>query len=98
MQTGIVKWFNNTKGYGFILSESGGGDIFAHYSAIDMDGYKTLKAGQTVRFETEQGPKGLHAKNIQASAEVAKAEQNQSAVVASAEPAEPRSEAQLSEA
>jgi CspA family cold shock protein len=71
MQTGIVKWFNNTKGYGFILPESGGGDIFAHYSAIDMDGYKTLKAGQTVQFETEQGPKGLHAKNIQASGETA---------------------------
>jgi len=73
MQTGIVKWFNNTKGYGFILPESGGGDIFAHYSAIDMDGYKTLKAGQTVQFETEQGPKGLHAKNIQASGETAAA-------------------------
>ena len=69
MQTGIVKWFNNTKGYGFILPESGGGDIFAHYSAIDMEGYKTLKAGQSVQFETEQGPKGLHAKNIQASPE-----------------------------
>jgi CspA family cold shock protein len=93
MQTGIVKWFNNTKGYGFILSESGGGDIFAHYSAIDMDGYKTLKAGQTVQFDTEQGPKGLHAKNIQAGAETAKAEINHSqAVLPSA------SEAQLSEA
>jgi len=66
MQTGIVKWFNNTKGYGFILPDSGTGDIFAHYSAIDMDGYKTLKAGQTVQFEAEQGPKGLHAKKIQA--------------------------------
>jgi CspA family cold shock protein len=66
MQTGIVKWFNNTKGYGFILPDNGGGDIFAHYSAIDMDGYKTLKAGQSVQFEAEQGPKGLHAKNIQA--------------------------------
>ena len=66
MQTGIVKWFNNTKGYGFILPDSGSGDIFAHYSAIDMDGYKTLKAGQTVQFEAEQGPKGLHAKRIQA--------------------------------
>lgn len=64
MQTGTVKWFNNTKGYGFILPDQGGGDIFAHYSAIDMDGYKTLKAGQTVTFETEQGPKGLHAKKI----------------------------------
>ena len=66
MQTGIVKWFNNTKGYGFILADNGGGDIFAHYSAIDMDGYKTLKAGQSVQFEAEQGPKGLHAKKIQA--------------------------------
>ena len=66
MQTGIVKWFNNTKGYGFILSDNGGGDIFAHYSAIDMNGYKTLKAGQSVQFEAEQGPKGLHAKKIQA--------------------------------
>jgi len=66
MQTGIVKWFNNTKGYGFILPDSGSGDIFAHYSAIDMEGYKTLKAGQTVQFEAEQGPKGLHAKRIQA--------------------------------
>lgn len=66
MYTGMVKWFNNAKGYGFILSEEGGGDIFAHYSAIDMDGYKTLKAGQTVSFKTEQGPKGLHATDIQA--------------------------------
>lgn len=66
MQTGIVKWFNNTKGYGFILPDNGAGDIFAHYSAIDMDGYKTLKAGQTVQFEAEAGPKGLHAKKIQA--------------------------------
>jgi CspA family cold shock protein len=93
MQTGIVKWFNNTKGYGFILSESGGGDIFAHYSAIDMDGYKTLKAGQTVQFDTEQGPKGLHAKHIQAGADAARSQQDL------AEAALPSlSEAQLSEA
>lgn len=92
MQTGIVKWFNNTKGYGFILPESGGGDIFAHYSAIDMDGYKTLKAGQTVKFETEQGPKGLHAKNIQASGDAP--------AVAKIDPDQPESLAlpQLSEA
>jgi cold shock protein len=93
MQTGIVKWFNNTKGYGFILSESGGGDIFAHYSAIDMDGYKTLKAGQTVQFETEQGPKGLHAKNIHAGAEGSRSEISHADPVASSS-----SEAQLSEA
>lgn len=96
MQTGIVKWFNNTKGYGFILSESGGGDIFAHYSAIDMDGYKTLKAGQTVRFETEQGPKGLHAKNIQASAESTKADAETAEALI--QPSLSPSEAQLSEA
>lgn len=66
MRTGTVKWFNNTKGYGFILADDGSGDIFAHYSAIDMDGYKTLKAGQSVQFEAEQGPKGLHARKIQA--------------------------------
>ncbi len=66
MKTGTVKWFNNTKGYGFILPDDGEGDIFAHYSAIDMDGYKTLKAGQSVCFEAEQGPKGLHAKSIRA--------------------------------
>lgn len=67
MYTGMVKWFNNAKGYGFILSDQGGGDIFAHYSSIDMDGYKTLKAGQSVTFDTEDGPKGLHATRIQAS-------------------------------
>lgn len=64
MQTGIVKWFNNAKGFGFILPEGGGGDIFAHYSSINMEGYKTLKAGQAVKFETVNGPKGLHATNI----------------------------------
>lgn len=66
MKTGVVKWFNNAKGYGFILPDNGEGDIFAHYSSIDMDGYKTLKAGQTVSFETVDGPKGLHATKIQA--------------------------------
>ena len=66
MQTGVVKWFNNAKGYGFILPDEGNGDIFAHYSSINMPGYKTLKAGQLVSFEAAQGPKGLHASNIQA--------------------------------
>ena len=64
MSTGQVKWFNNAKGFGFILPDEGGDDLFAHYSAIGMDGYKTLKAGQLVSFETIQGPKGLHAANI----------------------------------
>lgn len=64
MQTGIVKWFNNAKGYGFILPDTGSGDIFAHYSSIVMEGYKTLKAGQLVSYDTVPGPKGLHATNI----------------------------------
>lgn len=66
MPKGTVKWFNNAKGYGFILPESGEGDIFAHYSAIQMEGYKTLKAGQAVTFDITEGNKGLHAANIQA--------------------------------
>jgi CspA family cold shock protein len=64
VSTGQVKWFNNAKGFGFILPDGGGGDLFAHYSAISMDGYKTLKAGQPVSFDIVQGPKGLHADNI----------------------------------
>ncbi|VXD00974.1 Cold-shock DNA-binding protein family [Pseudomonas sp. 8Z] len=66
MLSGKVKWFNNAKGYGFILAEGRDEDLFAHYSAIQMEGYKTLKAGQPVRFEIVQGPKGLHAVNISA--------------------------------
>ena len=62
--TGKVKWFNNAKGYGFILPDDGNEDLFVHYSAIEMDGYKTLKAGQAVSFETIEGPKGLHAVSI----------------------------------
>lgn len=64
MLSGKVKWFNNAKGYGFIVAEGGDEDLFAHYSAIQMDGYRTLKAGQAVMFEILQGPKGLHATNI----------------------------------
>lgn len=64
MNTGVVKWFNNAKGYGFVVAENSEEDIFVHYSAIDMDGYKTLKAGQSVKFDLEQGPKGVHATNI----------------------------------
>ncbi len=64
METGTVKWFNNAKGFGFICPEGGGEDIFAHYSTIQMDGYRTLKAGQLVRFDVHQGPKGNHARVI----------------------------------
>lgn len=64
MPTGTVKWFNNAKGFGFILPEEGGEDLFAHYSSIEMDGYKTLKAGQAVVFDVVKGQKGMHATNI----------------------------------
>jgi len=64
MLSGKVKWFNNAKGYGFIVADGDDEDLFAHYSAIQMEGYRTLKAGQAVRFEILQGPKGLHATNI----------------------------------
>ena len=64
MACGKVKWFNNAKGFGFIVEDGSETDIFAHYSTIVMDGYKTLKAGQDVTFELQQGPKGLHATNI----------------------------------
>lgn len=66
MPNGRVKWFNNAKGYGFILPDEGGEDYFAHYSSIEMEGYKTLKVGQAVSFEILEGPKGSHAINIQA--------------------------------
>ena len=64
MAHGKVKWFNNAKGYGFVLPDAGGEELFAHYSSIDMDGYRTLRAGQEVDFEVREGPKGLHAVNI----------------------------------
>ncbi len=69
MATGTVKWFNNAKGYGFILPDDGGEDLFAHYSSIEMEGYKTLKAGQAVSFDVIGGDKGLHATNITANTE-----------------------------
>ena len=64
MAKGKVKWFNNAKGYGFILPENGSGDLFVHYSSIQMQGYKTLKAGLDVEFDVLEGPKGQHAVNI----------------------------------
>lgn len=60
---GTVKWFNNSKAYGFIVSE-GSDDIFVHYSAIQSDGYRSLNEGQRVEFTIEQGPKGLQASNV----------------------------------
>lgn len=64
MPSGVVKWFNSAKGYGFICPAEGGEDIFAHFSAIEMEGYRTLKRGQTVEYELLNGPKGLHAMQI----------------------------------
>jgi len=64
MSTGKVKWFNESKGYGFIEPDGGGRDVFVHYSAIQGDGYKTLSEGQPVEFEITQGDKGPQASNV----------------------------------
>ena len=64
MEKGTVKWFNNAKGFGFICPKGRDEDIFANYSTNQMDGYRTLKAGQSVQFDVHQGPKGNHASVI----------------------------------
>ena len=64
MATGTVMWFNDTKGFGFIAPDEGGEDLFAHYSSINMEGFKTLKEGQKVAFDVTEGPKGKQASNI----------------------------------
>ena len=66
MATGTVKWFNDAKGFGFIEPEAGGEDVFAHFSAIQMEGFRTLKQGGRVSYELVQGPKGQLAQNIAA--------------------------------
>ncbi len=65
MQTGTVKWFNDTKGFGFITPDGGGEDLFAHFSEIKTSGFKSLKENQRVSFEVTTGPKGKQAANIQ---------------------------------
>jgi CspA family cold shock protein len=78
--TGKVKWFNENKGYGFILQDNGGRDIFVHYSEIQEDGYRTLAEGETVEFELMESPKGPQAKTV--------VRNNKSASASTAPPAE----------
>jgi len=66
MATGNVKWFNDAKGFGFITPDEGGEELFAHHSAVKMDGFRSLKEAQRVEFEVVKGPKGLQAANIKA--------------------------------
>jgi cold shock protein len=66
MSTGTVKWFNDAKGFGFITPDSGGKDLFAHHSEIQMGGYKSLKEGQKVQYDEQDGPKGPNAGKIRA--------------------------------
>ncbi len=64
MATGKIKWFNDQKGFGFIADDNGGGDVFVHYSIVEMDGFKSLKEGQAVQFESEKSEKGLKATKV----------------------------------
>ncbi|WP_111496468.1 MULTISPECIES: cold shock domain-containing protein [Marinobacter] len=91
MPQGKVKWFNNAKGYGFIIEDGGSEDLFAHFSAVQMEGYKTLKAGQTVSFDKKPSDKGTHAVNIVPLDRLEKREPTQSKA-ANSDHAESRSE------
>ncbi len=64
MATGTVKWFNNSKGFGFITPDDGSADVFVHFSAISSDGFRTLEEGQAVSYDVETGPKGPQASNV----------------------------------
>jgi len=77
MQSGTVKWFNNAKGYGFIVPESGGEDVFVHYSTIDGTGFKTLKEGQAVQYEASESPRGVQTTRVLGDGTEQGAEQHQ---------------------
>jgi len=64
MASGVVKWFNDAKGFGFISQDGGGDDVFVHHTAIVSEGFRSLQEGQKVEFEVKQGPKGLQAANV----------------------------------
>jgi cold shock protein len=66
MASGIVKWFNDAKGFGFITQDGGGEDVFVHHTAIESEGFRSLQEGQRVGFEVKKGPKGLQAANVRA--------------------------------
>ncbi len=66
MASGVVKWFNDAKGFGFITQDGGGEDVFCHHTAIAAEGFRSLQEGQRVEFEVKQGPKGLQAANVRA--------------------------------
>lgn len=87
MMTGTVKWFNDAKGFGFIEPEGGGTDVFAHFSAVQMEGFRTLKQGSVVSYDVVQGPKGDLAQNIRLIGVAAALE----AALAAAPTSEPRS-------
>lgn len=76
MAIGLVKWFNDAKGFGFIQPDEGGPDVFAHFSAVQMDGFKTLKQGSRVAYEVVKGPKGDLAQNIRPEGVAAPASQS----------------------
>ena len=66
MASGVVKWFNDAKGFGFITQDGGGEDVFVHHTAIAAEGFRSLQEGQRVEFEVKKGPKGLQAANVRA--------------------------------